>query len=428
MQIPAPVLKLYNRICATKYGLLFFVIASSCILNGFFYGMMDATSVVTDVMGTDGGFDYGLFSISTTMLLLFSGFFAVFFSYLTLKWSYYRVLRLGLVLEILGILGFGFIAGAPSLVPMLIFSVVWGAAGGALSYGIVFGAAQNRINHRYVPLLSAAIFTSHSAVSMLLTPFLNTALDKLGIALSFIILAAIALCTLPVIEVLKDREIEAKEEMNITRRIKQEIAEVRRFMRIIKSILMDGFFWIAILIFFSIGFMLSQAINDAETAYYLAGAGYMIPVLICLLNIILIAGSIILTKRLKTIDNKYQFLAIGFLCLAPLSIFSPVVPYEIILPVEILFAAGLMFLAFPLCITMLSEKYPQGKIQVVFSLILISYYLGQNADSILDGFGTFFIGGYDLHIFIGTGLIVLCSHVLFVYNKWLGAEENKGFE
>jgi hypothetical protein len=154
----------------------------------------------------------------------------------------------------------------------------------------------------------------------------------------------------------------------------------------------------------------------------------MIPVLIGVFNICLIAGSLILTKRLKNIRNKYVFLAVGLLCVAPFAIISPVVPYWVMLPLEILYVAGLMFLAFPLCLTILSEKYTHGQTPLVFSIILIAYYLGQNTDCILDGFGTFFLYGFDHHIFIGTGLVVLCSIILFIYNRHLESEEEKRFE
>ena len=399
----APVIE---RISRLKWGKLILTMLVACIINCLFIGIIGSSDFFSVELAEISGFNYIL--LSQMFLIAFSAALisAPFFGYLAVRKSCFFVIRLGLALTIAALILLGIFI--ESLVLVWFVGLLWGIGGGAVSYGVVYGAAAEHVPRKLYPVLSTMMLASHNIVAIILIPIFFPLIENLGLDIASTVLAAAVLLLAPFSTVLKDSRVYHEETL-------APIAGT--FAGVFKHILKSGFFWVFAAVFVVLGFLFSQVINDAEVfLYYFDFDELLIPFLI-LLNIALILGSFIFRRFLERHQYKFDLLILG---IAVLLVFIPIwiaVPTSIALIVEYCIVCLFLLAAYPLIISILMDHYKPLEIIIALSLLVLIYHFSISLDTVLDAVVYFIVGNVTVHMFLVIGAVIAALVFLLLYQR-----------
>ena len=399
----APIIEKISRL---KWGKLILTMLVACIINCLFIGIIGSSDFFSVELAEISGFNYIL--LSQMFLIAFSAALisAPFFGYLAVRKSCLFVIRLGLALTIAALILLGIFI--ESLVLVWFVGLLWGIGGGAVSYGVVYGAAAEHVPRKLYPVLSTMMLASHNIVAVILIPVLYPLIEVLGMSAVLVILAAAIFLIAPFSTVLKDSRSYHEE----------TIAPIAAtFSGIFKSILKSGFFWVFAAVFVVLGFLYAQVANDVVGAlYYYDLDKLMIPFLI-LLNLALVFGAFIFRKFLERCRYKFDLLILGIafiLVLVPIWI---AVPIPTSLLVEFCIVCLFLLAADPLIVSILMDHYKPLEIAFVLSLLVLIFYFAIALDTVLDALFLVIIGNVTINMILVAGLAVAVLIFLLLYQR-----------
>ncbi len=179
---------------AAILGIVWFGLMA-CVLYGLGGGLRANVGILLNPLAENSGLTYADLSLSIAVLQLMFGAVQPFFGILASRTSNRFVLCLGAVLIALGMI----IAPFAKSLPMMILSigVLFGAGGGAVSFGLVLASAMRVVGPKYAMMVSGMLNAASGMGSFALAPTIRALLDSLGLTATMTVLMVLALLLLP---------------------------------------------------------------------------------------------------------------------------------------------------------------------------------------------------------------------------------------
>ena len=298
---------------ASVHSLL--VIGAAVLLLGLVTAVYLNAGFLANWIRDAAGLEFSTITILQTLMLLVNLVTIPLCSWLTLKFSDFKLFVTGYVFCIAGILGMFFFPGIAGLV--IFYVLLFGFGSAVCGYAIALSVVLPIINEKHAGIAAAALISCGNIISLILFPILQGVETELPAGQVFLILGIIGLCFLPLIYYIFRRRKQAADA--VMEQKKNKAAPVS-FRSIAKEIFTSRRFYLLCLLSFAFGLFVAapsgNMLHTSEVYYGLnAGGTSLFLSLYSLLFVVfgILAGIFILKVRSKMLYAGVLFAIVALL-------------------------------------------------------------------------------------------------------------------
>ena len=362
---------------------LILAVGAACVVFGVMQGIHDNYGIMMNGITKHTGIGYASVSFVIAVGQILYGATQPLFGMLALKKSNAFVLLTGILMMAAGLLATPFCTSTWSL--LVFFGILLPSGTGALCFGIVMGAVAPIIGERRAALVSGVVQASAGIGDALMSPALQYAIARHGVAFSLPVFSVPILLTIPVVVWLgrSRKRTEAAADAQIRR---AEAAESEKLSAVLRASFRDTTYWRLLIGFSTCGFHMSIIETHLFSQYVSSGIpGGIASLALSVYGIATMLGAVasgFLDQRFRAknvlagIYGLRVLIAIGF----------------ILLPKSIPFAFAATALlgltgdsTVPPTTQIISAKVGVAKMAVVYGSIFIGHQIGAFASAWLGG-------------------------------------------
>lgn len=187
-----------NVISKEKKNVLLVVIITiaACVLYAVNSGIRSNYGIIINAVVENSGVSYSAVSFVLAVAQLMYGIMSPVFGIVALKKSNAFVIRCGIILMVIGLLGVPF--GKSIWMLMLFLGIILPAGSGALSFGIIMGAITPKLTDKIAPTVSGIVTASSGVGSTVFSPLIQSLLLASGLMGTMVFLSVPTLILLPI--------------------------------------------------------------------------------------------------------------------------------------------------------------------------------------------------------------------------------------
>ncbi|MDO5847568.1 MAG: MFS transporter [Methanocorpusculum sp.] len=293
------------------------VIAAAVLLLGLVTAVYLNAGYLANWIRGAAGLEFSTITILQTLMLLVNLVTIPLCSWLTLKFSDFKLFVTGYVFCIAGILGMFFF---PNIAGLVIFYVLFFGFGSAVcGYAVALSVVLPLISEKHAGIAAAALISCGNISSLILFPALQGVETQLPAGQIFLILGVIGLCLLPLIYYIFRRRKHASAAVAMQQ--KNKAAPVS-FRSVAKEIFTSRRFYLLCLLSFTFGLFATapsgNMLHTSEVYYGLDAAGASI--YLSLFSLIFVVSGIVAGIFIPKVKSKMLYTGILFALVALLHI------------------------------------------------------------------------------------------------------------